>query len=196
MTGRNESGGTPARRITGALAAAMVLVLGAQGAIGAPSDKAKSRQKAAQQASAPKPAETAKAKSPTATQGTVTRAIGNVTVTIDPATGKIRPPTAQEAQALAVQLQHMLSRETENLVVIQREDGTQMVGLDDSFQEVAMASIDVRGKIRLHCVNDPEQAMAILNGTIKRTDTVPYATSRAADKKAAVKAGREATEKE
>src|SRR5262245_60629715 len=124
MTGRNERGGTPARRIAGAFAAAMLLVLGAQWAVGAPSDKAKKSEQRqnATQAAAPKPAEATKPKS-TVPQGMVTRSIGGVTIAIDPATGKVLPPTAKEAKALAVSLQQMLSRETDDIVVMQRPDG-------------------------------------------------------------------------
>jgi cell division protein FtsN len=195
MTGRNDRGVNPGRGIAGIIAAAVLLTLGAQGAVGAPSDKKpRDSQKAAgAQAGAKKPAP-----APTAQQaGTVTRSVGGVQVAIDPATGRVQQPTAEQAQQLAGALQHMLTRETEGLPVTQLPDGTFMVNLEDTFQEVAMATVDRKGRVKVHCVNDAAQAMAILNGTAPAApDTAAYGSARAADKKAAVKAVRDAAEKE
>jgi len=195
MTGRNDRGVNPGRGIAGIIAAAVLLTLGAQGAVGAPSDKKpRDRQKAgASQAGAKKPAP-----APTAQQaGTVTRSVGGAQVAIDPATGRVQQPTAEQAQALAAGLQHMLARETEGIPVTQLPDGTFMANLEDTFQEVAMATVDRKGRVKLHCVNDGAQALAILNGTAAATPDAAYTGSaRAADKKAAVKAPRDAAEKE
>jgi len=194
MTARNARGVSPGRGIAGIIAAAVLLTLGAQGAIGAPSDKKpRDSQKAAAQPgtkkTAPAPA--------TQQAGTVTRSVGGVQVAIDPATGRVQPLTAEQAQALAVNLQHILSRNTEGLPVTQLPDGGVMVDLGDTFQEVAMATVDRKGQVRLHCVNDAAQAMSILNGTaVVTTDPVYTAHTRAADKKAAAKTSRDAAEKE
>jgi hypothetical protein len=128
----------------------------------------------------------------------VTRSVGGVQVAIDPRTGRVQQPTAEQAQALASALQHMLSRESEDMPVTQLPDGTLMVNLEDTFQEVAMASVDKRGRVRLQCVNDAAQAMAILNGTAAvRPDTPVYTKARVADRKPAAKSTvRETAEKE
>jgi hypothetical protein len=91
----------------------------------------------------------------------------------------------------------MLARETEGIPVTQLPDGTVMANLDDTFQEVAMATVDRKGRVRLHCVNDAAQAMSILNGTAVDTSAPVYnGNSRAADKKAAAKTSRDTAEKE
>lgn len=195
MTGRNDRGVSSGRGIAGVLAAAVLLILGAQGAIGAPSDKKpRDRQKdAAAQAGANKPAP-----APTTQQtGTVTRSVGGVVVTIDPATGRVQQPTAEQIQQMAGALQHLLTRETEGLPVTQLPDGGVMVSLDDTFQEIAMATVDRKRRVQLHCVNDAAQAMGILNGTAPASpDAAYHGSARAADKKAAAKASRNAAEKE
>jgi len=195
MTGRNDRGVSPGRGIAGILAAAVLLTLGAQGAVGAPSDK---KPRDSQKAGAAQAGAKKAAPAPTTQQaGTVTRSIGGVQVAIDPKTGRVQQPTAEQAQALAAALQHLVTRETEGLPVTELPGGGVMVNLDDTFQEVAMATVDRKGRVRLHCVNDAAQAMAILNGSAPASTDAAYTGSdRAADKKAAVKAVRNAAEKE
>lgn len=195
MTGRNDRGVSPGRGIAGIIAAAVLLTLGAQGAIGAPSDK---KPRDSQKAAATQPGAKKAAPAPVTQQaGTVTRSVGGVQVAIDPATGRVQQPTAEQAQALATALQHLTTRETEGLSVTELPGGGVMVNLDDTFQEIAMATVDRKGRVRLHCVNDAAQAMSILNGTTVDTSAPVYkGGARAADKKAAVKAVRDAAEKE
>jgi hypothetical protein len=125
----------------------------------------------------------------------VTRSVGGVQVTIDPATGRVQQPTPEQAEAMAVALRRMLSRETEGHDATPMPDGGVMVSLDETFQEVAMATVDLRGRVRLHCVNDAERAMAILKGTVTPDGPV-YTKGRAAEKKSAAKSFRDAVEKE
>jgi len=195
MTGRNDRGVSPGRGIAGIIAAAVLLTLGAQGAIGAPSDK---KPRDSQKAAAAQPGAKKPAPAPVTQQaGTVTRMVGGVQVAIDPATGRVQQPTAEQALALAAVLQHVATRETEGLSVTDLPDGGVMVNLDDTFQEVAMATVDRKGRVRLHCVNDAAQAMSILNGTAPVTKDAFYnGSARATSKKAAVKTVRDAAEKE
>jgi hypothetical protein len=194
MTGRNDRGVSPGRGFAGVIAAAVLLALGAQGAVGAPSDK-KQRDRSepaatGTEASKPKPAPT------TQSTGMVTRSVGRVQVAIDPATGKVQQPTPEQAAALAAELEHMLSRETEELSVTELPDGTLLASLDDSFQEVAMASVDQRGRVRLHCVGDAAQAMSILNGTARVSPDAPVYTRVRAEKARGAKVGRDPVVKE
>jgi len=94
----------------------------------------------------------------------VTRMIGNQQVAVDPATGRLRPPTPEETKALAEQLQHYLTHDADGLQVVQLPDGTYMVDLQDTFQDAVMATKDTKGKVSLHCVNSYEQAKKLLSG--------------------------------
>lgn len=175
MTGRERRGSSPGRSMTGALAMAALVVIGAQVVL-AGQDKPKEHathksgagktgsgtQTAPQQ---PAPATAAATVTPARQDRQPVRTIGGVQVAIDPATGKLRPPTADEAASLAAGLQRMLSRETDGLQVITFADGTQMVSLDDTFQDVAIATKGKRGNTTLRCVNDGVQAARLLAGT-------------------------------
>lgn len=165
MTGRN-SGGVGPRRLTGYMAAATILAASLFGLAWANnSDKAQEK-KARQQGASGQPA-TGSQPTPKATTdrkpAPVTRTIGNATVSVDPSTGRLVPPTPEEAAALAAALYKMVSREdAEDLLVIQREDGSLMGVLDDSYNEVAMATRDAKGNIRLSCIDTPAQAERLL----------------------------------
>lgn len=154
--------------LAGVLAAATLLAIGAQAAIGAPADKTARRD--AQKAEAEKRAKDAAAAAATTKPNpapaaspsrVVIRQVGNVTVAVDPATGKVRQPTQEE---MAAQLNHMLQRESEDLPTTTLPNGTVVVDLQDTFQEVAMAYIDRHGNLTLSCVHDAETARQILAG--------------------------------
>jgi hypothetical protein len=178
-----------------AVAAVAAMVAGgigwAQTGKGAAGDtrKADAKKEARQQVHQQAGTETAK---PAGTQAQpVTRSVGSMQVAIDPATGRLQPPTPEEAQQLALALEHMLSQDTDALQVVQLPDGSLMVDLQDTFQDVAMATKDARGKVTLHCVNQQAQAQAILAGTFR----APEAKGPGA-KKADRKSGNAALEKE
>lgn len=163
---RTRLGGSFGKRFAGVLAVTAIVAFAAQGAIGAPSDKkAKgARQGAGQQAAGEQGAGKQQTPAPAPDQKPVTRMVGGVQVKVDPTTGRLQQPTAEEAQKLAAALRHMLSRETENLVPVQREDGSIYIDLQETFQEAVMASVTPKGKVTLRCVNDAAQAARILAG--------------------------------
>ena len=92
---RSMLGGNPGRSFAGVLAVAAVVAFAAQGAIGAPSDKKPKETRRTggqgQQASG------TQQKPATRADQQVTRNVGGVQVKIDPATGRMQQPTAQEA---------------------------------------------------------------------------------------------------
>jgi hypothetical protein len=186
----------PGRALAGLLAAVAIVAIGAgglgwaQSGKGANGESKAQAKKDARQAAQP-PAQ-AKDKTPAANAPQpVTRTVGGVQVAIDPATGRMRPPTPEEAQQLAVALDTMLSQDAENLPITQMPDGSLMANLLDSFQDVAMATKDKHGKVALVCVNQKEHARALLAGT------APVADARgAAAKKADRKPGNSGLEKE
>jgi hypothetical protein len=201
MTGRERRGSSPGRSITGALAMTALVVIGAQVVLAGqdkPKEHATHKSGAAKPGSGTQtaPQQPAPAAATTAHQDRQTvRTIGGVQVAIDPATGKLQPPTADEAASLAAGLQRMLSRETDGLQVIILPDGTQMVSLDDTFQDVAIATKGKRGNTTLRCVNDGVQAARLLAGTAPEIPDTINLTSPA-DKRGIKKPAKTNLEKE
>ena len=196
MAFRFTLGGNTGRRLAGVLAVAAIVAFAAQGAIGAPSDKKpkEARQGAGQQGAGQQGAGKQQTPAPAPDQKPVTRMVGGVQVTVDPTTGRLQRPTAVEAQKLAEALTHMLSRETENLVPVQREDGSIYIDLQESFQEAVMASVNPKGRVTLRCVNDAAQAARILAGEPINDGAAEM--SRAEAKRSATKARTAPAEKE
>jgi hypothetical protein len=203
MTSRG--GWRPRTGLAVALAAAAIVAVGLQAsALAGGTDKEKKtaeEKKPAREhagatttATAPKPATTPVTQ--TQTQKPVTRQIGSVTVTVDPATGRLRPPTPEEAAQLASILGTMTSREVSQVPVVAQPDGAQMAILGEGFEEVAMASKDGK-KTSLYCVNTRGQAEKILAGGVvggPDYNARPKAADRKADKGA--KGGSGSAEKE
>jgi len=71
----------------------------------------------------------------------------------------------------------MLSREPDALEVIDLADGTRMVNLEDTFQDVAIATKGKRGNTTVRCVNDSEKAAQLIAGTAPEVpDTLDLAS--------------------
>ncbi|HET8946193.1 MAG TPA: hypothetical protein VFQ07_04360 [Candidatus Polarisedimenticolia bacterium] len=195
MTGRN-AGGVGPRRLTGYMAAATILAASLLGIAWANSDKAQDKKNQQQGAATqptqgqkptPKPAETARP---------VTRTIGGATVSVDPATGRLVPPTPEQAAALTAALMNMVKRDTNAVQVTEMPDGTLMATLADDFEEVAMATRDAKGNLRLHCVNEAEQAKRVLEGKANVGPVYNEKKAKTTGKKAAQKPGSSFTETE
>lgn len=170
MSGGFSRGNGPGRRVAWTLGAVALAAVAFQGrgwaesnGGGQGSKKAEARKEAREQAKPAKPDATQPAAG--ATQPVV-RTIGNVQVAIDPKTLQIRPLAPPDAKALAEALDRMVTRDTEDLTVVPLPNGGFMVNLLDTFQDVAMASKDKRGRVTLHCVNGKAQADAILSGAV------------------------------
>jgi hypothetical protein len=191
----STGGWRPRPGLAVALAAAAIVAVGLQAsalAKGTDKDRKAEEKKTARQSSSQT---TAPAPKPTQTQAQqpVTRTIGSVTVTVDPATGRLRPPTAEEAAQLAAILGQMTSREVASVPTMPQPDGSEMAILGDGFEEVAMATKEGR-KLSLYCVNTKGQAEKILAGGV--TGGPDYNTRKnAADRKGA-KGGSNSGEKE
>ncbi len=196
MTGRN-SGGVGPKRLTGYVAAATILAASLLGIAWANSDKAQDK-KNQQQGAATQPT-TGQKPTPTATDKKtppVTRTIGGATVAVDPATGRLVPPTPEEMAKLTAALYKMVSREADDLVIITREDGSMYAALDDSYNEVAMATRDAKGNLRLHCIDTPDQAKRVLEGKANVGPVYNEKKAKTTGKKAAQKPGPSFTETE
>ena len=187
MTGRNSGGVGPRVGLTGIMAAATILaasLLGLAWANGKSEDRQKPNrpQGTSSTQPAPKAPDTA-----TTSARPVTRTIGTATVSVDPTTGRMQPLSPEETAKLTASLYKMLSRETEDMLIIQHEDGSRMASLDDAFQEVAMATRDKRGNVRLHCVNQRAQAERLLSGAEDRGPIYNIKATRKGGKKGAAK---------
>ena len=187
MTGWNPGGVKPRPGFTGIVAAVTILtasLLGLAWAQGKSEDRQKPRRtqgQGTQQPTQPAPAPD------TAAAGPVTRVVGGATVSVNPVTGRLQLPTPEEAAKLTAALYKMVSRETENVLVIQKEDGSVMASLDEGYQDVIMATRDRKGNVRLHCVNTPAQVERLLSGA---EDTGPIYNK--AIRKSARKGGKNA----
>ena len=93
----------------------------------------------------------------------VTRTVGSVQVTIDPATGKLVVPPGLEREKLALALREMFDPREDSLVVEKRGDGTTLVRLDGRNPTVAVLSLAPDGKPILQCLPDAAAAAAWLN---------------------------------
>jgi hypothetical protein len=179
------------------MAAATILAASLLGIAWANSDKAQDK-KAQQQGAATQPAQ-GTAPAPKATDKKappVTRTIGGATVAVDPATGRLVPPTPEQAAALTAALMNMVKRDTSAVQVTEMPDGTLMATLADDFEEVAMATRDAKGNLRLHCVNEAEQAKRVLEGKANVGPVYNEKKAKTTGKKAAQKPGSSFTETE
>lgn len=88
-----------------------------------------------------------------------------VTAAIDPATGKLRQPTAEESKALALGIQSMLKRSVQSLQLQQAPDGTMSIDLGSAFLNISIAQMGPDGLLQESCVNAPESAKALVTTT-------------------------------
>jgi hypothetical protein len=186
------------KRLTGYVAAATILAASLLGIAWANSDKAQDK-KNQQQAAATQPTTGQKPTQKATDQKTqpVTRTIGGATVAVDPATGRLVPPTPEEMAKLTAALYKMVSRESaDDLLIIPQEDGSLMGVLDDSYNEVAMATRDAKGNLRLHCIDTPDQAKRVLEGKANVGPIYNEKKAKTTGKKAAQKPGPSFTETE
>jgi hypothetical protein len=98
----------------------------------------------------------AKAPAPAANSGN-----SGMMVAIDPATGKIRQPTAAESKALVAGIQEMTKASIQPELK-QFADGTMSVDLSNSFLNISMAQVQPDGSIREVCVDSAADASAVL----------------------------------
>jgi hypothetical protein len=67
---------------------------------------------------------------------------------VDPATGKLRPPTAEERRQLA----GAVDRSARTYEVVVRPDGTRLVELDDAFFMSVVATKRTDGTLKFRCL--------------------------------------------
>jgi hypothetical protein len=82
---------------------------------------------------------------------------------IDPATGKLRQPTASESKALAAGVQSMFQSPLGALQAKLTADGTMSVDLGTSFLNISVAQVGPDGAIHQVCVDNAADASALVN---------------------------------
>jgi len=110
------------------------------------------------------------------------------TVAIDRQTGKLRPPTPEEARKLADGLKNFLNRSDQGLTIVTHPNGTQSVDLQGRFQSVALARINRDGRASEKCVTNMREAREFLTAAPARRKPL---ASRPARKNADRSAGEE-----
>jgi hypothetical protein len=79
-------------------------------------------------------------------------------VAVDRQTGKLRPPTPDEARQLSAALKNYLNRSDQGLVVATHPNGVQSVDLQGRFQSVSLAKINADGSASEKCVTSMGEA--------------------------------------
>lgn len=88
---------------------------------------------------------------------------------IDRHTGKLRPPTPEEARQLAKGLKTFLNRSDQGLTIVTHPNGAQSVDLQGRFQSVTLAKINRDGSTSEKCVTSMREVRAFLAPTtVKR----------------------------
>jgi hypothetical protein len=85
------------------------------------------------------------------------------TAAIDPATGKLRQPTAAENRALVQGLEAMLKSSTSPLSVKRFADGTKSISLGSSFLNISVAQVQPDGKVGQVCIDNLQSAGALMS---------------------------------
>lgn len=89
-------------------------------------------------------------------------------VAIDRQTGKVRPPTPDEARQLGAALKNYLNRSSQGLTVRIHPNGVQSVDLQGRFQSVSVAKINANGSVSEKCVTNMQEAQNFLRASPAR----------------------------
>ena len=84
---------------------------------------------------------------------------------IDPATGKLRQPTAAESKALATGVTSLLKTSASPLQAKQTPDGTLSVDLGTSFLNISIAQVGADGTLQQICLDNAADANALVTAT-------------------------------
>jgi hypothetical protein len=95
-------------------------------------------------------------------QGQQKRYIATKEVVVDQTTGQRRKPTDEEIEALVAQVSALTNRSSDGLTATHRPDGSQMVDLEDRFNNVALARANEDGSTSVRCVTSMEEAAEFL----------------------------------
>jgi hypothetical protein len=106
-------------------------------------------------------------------------------VAIDRQTGKLRPPTPDEARQLGAALKNFLNRSDQGLTITTHANGVQSVDLQGRFQSVSLAKINPDGSASEKCVTSMSEAQAFLMpAPAKQKSAASPATGKKANRSA------------
>ncbi len=94
---------------------------------------------------------------------------------IDPATGRLRGITPEEARALVESVSRELSHSDEGLTLVYHPNGMVSIDLEDRFQSTALVRVDPDGTLRARCVTTVEEAQQFLTGQLPVSKPAPLA---------------------
>ena len=85
---------------------------------------------------------------------------------IDPATGRLRGITPEEARALIDSVSRELSQSGDGLTLVYHPNGMVSIDLEDRFQTAALVRVEPDGTLRAQCVSTVEEAERFLKGQL------------------------------
>lgn len=131
-------------------------------------------------ASTPAIAQHAGAKDKHAQSDDATPEVAGQTAAVDPASGKLRALTPEEARALAEGISRYVNQSTEGLVQERHADGSVSLVYDERFESVLLARAAVDGKPETRCVNTADEAAAFLGAKSAKAKPAKKAAKKAA----------------
>ncbi len=87
--------------------------------------------------------------------------VGDVSVAVDPSTGRLVPQTIEQRRKLAEALATLLVRRTDDLVVELHPNGMRSIDLQGRFQNMMLIRKMPDGSFALQCATEPEAAMTL-----------------------------------
>jgi hypothetical protein len=85
---------------------------------------------------------------------------------IDPATGRLRGITPEEARALIESVSRELSHSDDGLTLVYHPNGMISIDLEDRFQSTALVRVGPDGTLRARCITTVEEARQFLAGQL------------------------------
>jgi hypothetical protein len=92
---------------------------------------------------------------------------------VDPATGRLRGITPEEARALLESVSRELSHSDEGLTLVYHPNGMISIDLEDRFQSAALVRVEPDGTLRARCVTSVEEAQQFLAGRLPVSAPAP-----------------------
>ena len=83
-------------------------------------------------------------------------------ITVDPQSGAIRKPNAEELQQLVDYLESATNRSTADIPVVTRADGSRQMTLEGRLAPIAIGKPRADGTMEVRCVTTMEEAAAFL----------------------------------
>lgn len=89
-------------------------------------------------------------------------------VAVDPATGKLRQPTAEESRKLAEAMKKYVNHSTEGLTVKTHANGMKSVDLQGRFHNAAVGKRNAAGTVSTNCATNENEVEHAVHGKQKK----------------------------